>query len=78
MIRQWNLSREAYMDSAVFTPTPGDYHLFICSRGTSFERLKDLMRKHNIPEESIVYKSINCRNDVHPGSSRNTLYIIKT
>jgi len=78
MIRQWNLSREGYPGSGVFTPTPGDYHLFICSHGTSFTYLEALMKKHNIPKENIVYKSIDCRNDVHPGSSRNTLYIIKT
>jgi len=47
MIRQWNLSREGYRDSGVFTPTPGDYHLFICSYGTSFTQLEDLMKKHN-------------------------------
>lgn len=81
MIRQWNLGREAdyYLgNQGVFTPTPGDFHLFICSTGTPKSRLIELLAKHSLSEKNIIYESIKCRNDVHPGRSENTLFVVKT
>lgn len=81
MIRQWNLGRESdyyARNRGVFTPTPGDFHLFICSAGTPKSRLIELLHKHSLSEKNIIYESIKCRNDVHPDRSENVLFVVKT
>ena len=81
MIRQWNLGREndSYArNGGVFTPTPGDFHLFICSAGIPKSRLIELLHKHSLSEKNIIYESIKCRNDVHPNRSENVLFVVKT
>ena len=81
MIRQWNLGRESgYYERhrGVFTPTPGDFHLFICSLGQPKSRLIELLHKHGLSEKNIIYESIKCRNDVHPARSENVLFVVKT
>ena len=78
MIRQWGLSDQRSASTRTFKPTPGDFHLFICSVGTPISALHNLMDDFSIPRENIIYQSIQCENDVHPGGSRNTLIILKT
>ena len=81
MIRQWNLGREwNYYEGnyGVFTPTPGDFHLFICSLGQPKSKLIELLQKHGLSEKNIIYESIKCRNDVHPRVSQNVLFVVKT
>lgn len=81
MIRQWNLGRESDFyerNRGVFTPTPGDFHLFICSLGQPKSKLIELLHKHGLSEKNIIYESIKCRNDVHPGRSTNVLFVVKT
>ena len=79
MIRQWSITREnnSYI-GGVFTPTPGDFHLFICSLGQPKSKLIELLHKHGLSEKNIIYESIKCRNDVHPGRSTNVLFVVKT
>ncbi len=78
MIRQWNVGKQFYKNSRTFVPTPGDFHLFILSKGITIGYLHQIMVEEKIPRENIIYQSIECENDVHPGASQNQLVIIKT